>query len=255
MFVKRLFQTYVYIFSFKSLFHRSSHVLLGFRVVPTPAAALSKPAPKLGKPGRRSGKADEDTPQRLATAAFETLRAHGFRGATARSIAEAAGCNQAAIYYHFGGIAPVLVAGLRASSDRRLAAYQAALEGITDLGPLLEALDQLHQDDVASGHFDVLTELLGGVTAEPELAAGLSQAIDPWLKFVAERIEAATKGLPLGAFVPASDLADALFGLVIGMQLQTKLDGNVARFPRLLNLGRLAAGLAAGFVPSSVINK
>jgi hypothetical protein len=26
------------------------------------------------------------------------------------------------------------------------------------------------------------------------------------------------------------------------MQLQTKLDGNLARFPRLLNLGRLAAG-------------
>ncbi len=119
------------------------------------------------------------------------------------------------------------------------------MEGITDLAALLEALERLHQEDLASGHFDVLTELLGGVTAEPELADGLSQAIDPWLKFVAERIEAAMRGLPLGAFVPASDVADALFGLVIGMQLQTKLDGNAARFPRLLSLGRLAVALLA----------
>jgi hypothetical protein len=59
------------------------------------------------------------------------------------------------------------------------------------------------------------------------------------------------RGLPLGAFVPSTDLADALFGLVIGMQLQTKLDGNVARFPRLLNLGRLAAGLVGSAVSTA----
>jgi AcrR family transcriptional regulator len=182
-----------------------------------------------------------ETQQRLRAAAFETLRMQGFRGATARNIAGVAGCNQAAIYYHFQGIMPLLVASLRESSDRRLAAYSEALAGITNLAEIFDVLEKLHVDDVASGHFAVLTELLGGVTAEPDLTAGLAEAVQEWLHFVAARVSEATQSMPLGNMIPARELADAIFSFVLGMQLQSRLDGDVDRFTRSLNLGRLVA--------------
>ncbi len=180
-----------------------------------------------------------ETQRRLLEAAFETLRAQGFRGATARNIAAIAGCNQAAIYYHFGGIPPLLVASLTASGERRLAVYKARLTDVTDIPRVLDALNELHAGDVESGHLAVLTELVGGVTAEPALAPGLAAAIRPWLDFVSETATEATRDLPFGRFVPAAEVADTIFSLILGMQLQAKLDGDQERFTRTLNMGRL----------------
>lgn len=64
-------------------------------------------------PAKRGRGADPgQTRRKLLDAAIVTLDREGYSGATARAIAAEAGCNQASIYYHFGGIAQLFVAAL-----------------------------------------------------------------------------------------------------------------------------------------------
>jgi AcrR family transcriptional regulator len=198
-------------------------------------------------PRRRGRAADPDATRRaLVDAAFDTVRHQGFRGATARAIAERAACNQATIYYHFGGIPPLLVEALRASSARRLDRYREVLDGITNAGAVLAELDALHGEDVDSGHLTVMVELMGGITAEPELRAGIAGAIAEWLDFVGDRITTALAGSPLAPMAPIADLTDLVFSLVIGLEIRSKLDGDTTRFTRVLNLSRLVAAMVPG---------
>lgn len=113
----------------------------------------------------------------LVEAAFATVREDGFRGATARGIADRVPCNQATIYYHFGGIPPLLVEALRSSSERRLARYREVLDEVSEASAAIAALHSLHAEDVSSGHYAVMSELVGGITAEPALRDGILDAI------------------------------------------------------------------------------
>jgi AcrR family transcriptional regulator len=195
-------------------------------------------------PRKRGRGADpESTRRALVEAAFETLRHDGFRGATARAIAERAHCNQATIYYHFGGIPPLLIEALRVSSVDRLARYRTALAGLADPAAVLGALDALHDDDVASGHPVVMVELIGGIIAEPELRTGVEHCVHDWLDFVSETITATLAGTPFGSLAPAREVADLVFSLVIGIEMRTKLDGDTGRFGRIVNLAQLLAAL------------
>jgi len=200
------------------------------------------PAPR--KRGR--GADPEQTRASLVEAAFESLRLDGFRATTARSIATRAACNQAAIYYHFGGIDELLVEALTQSSHRRLARYQDALAGVDDLPTLLTMLQELYGEDTDSGHMAVLTELAGGVTANPSLRDGIEQATEGWLEFVESKISEVAEAMDLGALAPvASDLADLLFSLVVGVELRNRIDGRSDRADRLFRLGQLATMLAS----------
>ena len=77
-------------------------------------------APETRKRKRGRGADPEQTKDELLSAAIASLVEDGYRGTTARSIAARAQCNQAAIYYHFGGIEPLLIGALQRSSAERL---------------------------------------------------------------------------------------------------------------------------------------
>jgi AcrR family transcriptional regulator len=51
------------------------------------------------------------TKARIVEAAVETLKAKGFAGSSAREIAKTGGFNQALIFYHYGSVQNVLLAG------------------------------------------------------------------------------------------------------------------------------------------------
>ncbi len=202
--------------------------------------------PKADAPKRKRGRgADpEQTKNELIDAAIGSLVDEGYRGTTARSIAGRAECNQAAIYYHFGGIENLLIAALEQSSQERLARYKGALNNDQTLTELVAAIEVLYVEDRESGHLSLLTELVGGITASPELRAGIENATGPWLEFVEERIEHASKSVSFGAMLPARDIADLVFSLVVGVELRNKVDGNVERSDRLFRIANLAAALA-----------
>lgn len=205
---------------------------------------MTERSPRPRKRGRASD--PEQTKADLVEAAFESLRTFGFRGTTARSIGALSGSNQAAIYYHFGGIEPLLLESLNRSSQKRLSRYQAELGGMTDFRTLVARLQSLYIEDTESGHMTVLAELMGGVTANPELVEGLEEAIRPWLEFVEAKIQEVASTNPLGVFVPAADLADLIFSLITGLELRNRLDGDAERASRLFRL----AGLLASALPT-----
>ena len=68
----------------------------------------------------------------LLEAAIAVLRESGFAGASARRIAQRAGCNQALVFYHFGSVNDLLVAALEEVSARRLAAYREVRDQLTE---------------------------------------------------------------------------------------------------------------------------
>ena len=203
-----------------------------------------KPAEQGSKRKRGRGADPEKTKAALISAAIDSLVEEGYRGTTARSIATRADANQAAIYYHFGGIEELLVAALKFSSEKRLARYKSTLTGESTLTELLGTIEGLYDEDRSSGHMSLLTELVGGITASPDLRKGIESATEPWLSFVEERIQEAAKSLSFGQILPARDLADLVFSLVIGVELRNKLDDSVDRTDRLFRLGKLAAALA-----------
>ena len=193
-------------------------------------------------PRKRGRGADPELMRtQLLDAAFASLVEDGYRGTSARSIAGRADCNQAAIYYHFGGIDELLIAALERSSAARLDRYRAALDGVVGVGTLIECVHRLYDEDRASGHLAALTELVGGITANPDLRAGLVAATSPWLDLVRTKIAEVGAANPAAALVPPDDLADLIFSIVFGLEVRSKLDGRHDRADRLFTLARAVA--------------
>src|SRR3954470_18461592 len=86
----------------------------------------------------------EETRERLIEAAAETLRTEGYAGTSARVIAKAAGVNSALVFYHFGGVDPLLLAALDRSSEQRMRTYEQALAGVRTLEELVEAANGIY---------------------------------------------------------------------------------------------------------------
>ena len=84
----------------------------------------------------------------MIAAALETLERAGFACATARAIAATGGFNQALIYYHFESLEDLFAAALQAFSEGRLARYRAALAELRGLGPLIETMQRLYEEDL-----------------------------------------------------------------------------------------------------------
>ena len=198
-------------------------------------------------PRKRGRGADpEQTKRQLIDAAITGLVEDGFRRTTARSIADRASCNQAAIYYHFGGIEQLLTTALQASSGERLARYEESISDVSDLVELAGRLHALYQEDHECGHLRLLTELVGGITASPKLRAGIDQATEPWMTFMETTIQKAAATVPFGNLLPAADIADLVFSLIVGVELRNNIDGGEERADRLFRMATLAANLAQG---------
>jgi AcrR family transcriptional regulator len=185
--------------------------------------------------------APDDTKDRIVRATIEVLKAHGYAGASARTIAAEGGFNQALIFYHFGSVRDALLAALDRTSEERMLAYRAAASGAGDLPALVAVATEIYHEDLASGHIKVLAELIAGASTDPELGPEIVTRVAPWIDFAREEIERVAGGSPLGQLVPPEDAAYALVAQFLGLELLTHLDGSSERAERLF---RLASGLA-----------
>ncbi|MFC6420409.1 TetR/AcrR family transcriptional regulator [Ornithinimicrobium tianjinense] len=190
--------------------------------------------------GNRAGAATRDA---LVTAARETLVEDGFARTSARSVASRAGCSQASLFYHFDGVAELLLAVLDEVSDRRMAAYREPLLAARTPGQLARLGRRIAAEDVRSGDLRVLVELVAGASARPDLTAGVAERIGRWEELVAQVAERFIPR-PLRSTVRPAVVAHAVVAGFLGLELLRDLRGDGAGTEDVLTdlekVGRLA---------------
>lgn len=195
----------------------------------------------------KSSSRQPDTRLQIVGAALETVKQVGFAGATSRAIARTGGFNQALIFYHFGSLDSLLLAALDHTSEQRLARYRAALEEATTAEELVSVATRLYEEDRAGGHTTVVSQLIAGSVARPELAPQVLARMEPWLELCETALGRLADELGLRAVVPLPELAYAAATFFLGVNLLTHLDpeGNRtdALFERLRELLPLLAAL------------
>src|SRR5262245_60597337 len=122
-----------------------------------------------------------DTRAKLLDGALETLRTQGIAGASARSIAAAAGVNQALVFYHFGSVDELLAAAVRHGAEERVAVYRERFRSAATLRELLDLGRSMHADERAAGNLAVLAQMLAGGQTDARLAPATASGIGLWV--------------------------------------------------------------------------
>jgi AcrR family transcriptional regulator len=188
----------------------------------------------------------QTTKQQIARAALEALQTEGFAGATSRTIARIGGFNQALIFYHYGSLENLLLAALDLTSDEQMSRYRAALDTAGTLEELVHAVRVNYQEDSDSGHVAVVSQMVAGSIARPELAKGVLERMEPWVDLCEEAIRKVVAGSTLEEVLPIRELAYALVSFYLGANLLTHLDGaprTAALFERADELAPLLAAI------------
>ncbi|MFG3436074.1 TetR/AcrR family transcriptional regulator [Nonomuraea sp. NPDC047897] len=185
--------------------------------------------------------AGTETRERLIEAAAETLRTEGYAGTSARTIARAAGVNSALVFYHFGGVDPLLLAALDRSSEQRMATYRQAVAGARTLEELVAVATEIYRADLEGGHITLFSELVGAGIARPELRAEIVKRSEPWIDFVEQTLDRVIGGSPLAKLLPPRDLAYAAITYYLGVNLFTHLDADRSRTEALFTLAERLA--------------
>ena len=171
----------------------------------------------------------EGTRDQILAAALATLREDGFAAATSRAVAARGGFNQALVFYYFGSMDALLLAALDRTSEERLAAYRAALADARSLDDVVTMATRLYREDRDSGHIDVVSQMIAGSIARPELAPQMIERMQPWIDLSEEVLGRVAGETPIGAAIPTRELAYAVVTFYLGANLLTHLDPDRAR--------------------------
>jgi AcrR family transcriptional regulator len=186
----------------------------------------------------------------IVEAALEALKRNGFAGASAREIAKIGGFNQALIFYHFGSVQNLLLAGLDLVSERRMRAYRPAFERARTVAELAALASDIYREDLENGYVTVLGEMVAGGVSDRELGRAVVARVQPWVEMVELKIRALVAGSPFESMVSPRDMAFAIIALYLGIDMLSHLDGDHAPAQSLLELGIRVAPLAQALLPS-----
>jgi AcrR family transcriptional regulator len=175
--------------------------------------------------------------------AISALGEVGFAGASAREIADRAGCNQALVFYHFGSVNELLLAALDEVSGRRLAAYTEIVEQADSPTGLIESARRIFSEDLDAGHVAVLVEMITGAQSTPGLGEQVAARLAPWREFAESVIRKGTQGYPVAFLLPARELAHGVVAGLLGLELLASLDGERDAALALFDRARSIAGL------------
>ncbi len=183
------------------------------------------------------------TRRALVEAAVDTLKAEGFAGSSARSIARRAGCNQGLVFYHFGSVVNLLLAALDAVSAERFERYSAAVDAVGSPSELVDTAASIFEEDLDAGHVSVLVEMIAGASSTPGLGAEVAERIELWTGFARRSLDAALGDSALTSVIPAGDLAYAVVAMYVGLEMLSHLDGDRGPALALFEHARTLAAL------------
>ncbi|SBT50893.1 TetR/AcrR family transcriptional regulator [Micromonospora auratinigra] len=165
-----------------------------------------------------------DTKQRLLDGAMTAIREHGIAGVSARTIAAAAGVNQALVFYHYGSVDDLLTAACRASTAERVAHWAARLSGVGSLRELLTVGRALHAQERELGNVSFLAQMLAGAQTEERLAAPTAAALQLWVDELEPVLRRLLAGSPFAEIADVPGLARAMSAAFIGFELYDGVD-------------------------------
>jgi AcrR family transcriptional regulator len=169
-----------------------------------------------------------DTRRKLIAGAVETLRTRGIAGTSARSIAAAAGVNQALIFYHFGTVDGLLDAACRESTTTRVELYRDRLAAVGSLRELLALGRELNIAEREAGNVAVLAQVLAGAQQDAALAATARESLRLWVAEVEATLHRVLAGSPVTELTSTSQLAPAVAAAFIGIELYEGVDADAA---------------------------
>ena len=193
---------------------------------------------------------DGDTRQALIDAALATLRNHGHKGATSRTIARTAGVNQALVFYHFGSVNGLLLAALDQTGEDRLARYRDAVAKASSFEDLLGVAIGIYREDLDEGHMTVVAEMMAAGVSDPELRPEIVKRAARWTTFVEDTITPLMERSPFGAIASARDVAFAVVAFYAGINLFTRLQDDHEQMDRLFETAGRFGPLLAPFFAS-----
>jgi AcrR family transcriptional regulator len=182
-----------------------------------------------------------ETKERIVEAALETLKAEGYAGTSAREIARRGGFNQALIFYHFKSVNGLLLAALDHTSEIRMARYREAVDRADTLEEMLDVATRIYREDLEAGHMTVVSELMAGSMAHPELKAEIIERMDPWIDFTEGAIRKAAAGSPFEGALPIRQLAFALVAFYCGINMLSNLTEDRTEAEELFRAARQLA--------------
>jgi AcrR family transcriptional regulator len=159
------------------------------------------------------------TRQRLIDGAIQAIREHGIAGVSARTVAAAAGVNQALVFYHFGTVDELLAVACHAATAERVAAYRDRFATVGSLRELLDLGRELHAEESRRGNVAVLAQMLAGAQADPRLAEPVRAALRLWSDEIESVLRRLLEASPLADVADPEGLAHAVAAGFIGLEL------------------------------------
>ncbi|MGX5187227.1 TetR/AcrR family transcriptional regulator [Streptomyces avermitilis] len=186
----------------------------------------------------------EATKTKLLEGALRALSEQGIAKTSARTIAAAAGVNQALVFYHFGSVDELLAAACRHGAEQVVARYRARLDEVGTLAELLALGRELHEQEKAEGHVAMLGQLLAGAQTQPRLVPATAAGLDLWIAEIEKVLTRVLTPTPLGEFADPAGLARAVAASFVGIELYEGVDAEGAG-AALAALDQLALLLSA----------
>jgi AcrR family transcriptional regulator len=166
----------------------------------------------------------KDTRPMLLNAALRTIGEHGFAGASARTIAAAAGQNQALVFYHFGTVNDLIAEACRVSTEQRIALYREEFDAANTFAELLAVGRRVHVTEHAEGNVAVLAQLLAGARGNEVVGAAVADAINLWVVEVEKTLRRVLADSPLAPLVDLGGLARSISAGFVGIELLEGVD-------------------------------
>jgi AcrR family transcriptional regulator len=161
--------------------------------------------------------------QRIIDAALLTLKEKGFAGTSTRAIAARGSFRAGLIFYYFPTLNDLLIAALEHASAERLERYGSEVAAASTLSELLALLERIYADDRESGFVRVVSEMVAGSVANPDLGPRMVALIEPWTAAAQTASERVLASTGLGGVVSARQLAFAAVTFYLGANLLTQL--------------------------------
>ncbi|MEV8343815.1 TetR/AcrR family transcriptional regulator [Streptomyces niveus] len=185
---------------------------------PAPSPA-SNPAPS-----PTSGTKRGDTRTKLLEGALRTLTEQGIARTSARTIATAAGVNQALVFYHFGSVDELLGAACHHGAEQRVSRYRDRLAAVTSLAELLAFGREMHAEERAAGQVAVLGQMLAGAQTQPRLAEAARRGLQLWIDEIEQVLARVLTGSPIADLTDTAGLARAVAASFVGLELYEGVD-------------------------------